>query len=177
MDLPRLLTYVIAGIAFAAFGPLSVAMGVRAYTGSWRSWVTFTAQSTAKHSRVGFVLFWGGLAFTGILPALGGGGVPDAVRVAIYVFCGGCMSIALMHQFFLPKILRPLLLPQWYREWEAVQFEHEAQETERRRARRERLRKLPRAERRRERLREKGPAEPLITVVDEKVIWSKTWPL
>lgn len=172
MDLPHLLAYIVGGIAFVALGPVMLIMGIRAYRGRWKSWLTFTAKSTAKHSRLGFVFFWGGMAFTGILPALGldSSAIPDAARAAIHGFFAVCMSIAMMHQFFLPKFLRPLLLPRWYREWEAAQFEREAQETELRRARRKRLRKLPRDERRRVRLQEKGAGEPLIIVeVDQKV--------
>ncbi|MCQ1948914.1 hypothetical protein NNX28_03095 [Arthrobacter sp. zg-Y859] len=173
----------IALIAFTALviciGPALLVPGVLAYSGRWTSWVGPSGpKSTAKHSRLGFMMFWAGAPMTvmDVLLGLEALGVDASVTrdlgLAPFMLC---VPIAMMHVFFLPKVLRPLLLPQWYRDWEDPINERDDREAEVRRARRKRLRKLPRAERRRIRLQEKGPLEPWIVVeVDQKVIWEKT---
>ncbi|MCQ1999796.1 hypothetical protein [Arthrobacter zhaoxinii] len=172
-----------AVIAFTAFvicvGPALLVPGVLAYSGRWTSWVGPSgSQSTAKHSRLGFMMFWAGAPMTvmDVLLGLEALGVDASLtRELVLAPMILCMPIVMMHIFFLPKLLRPLLLPQWYRDWEDPINERDDQETELRRARRKRLRKLPRAERRRVRLQEKGAAGRLIVVeVDQKVIWEKT---
>ena len=182
MDTPPQFVVVLFIALVVCLGPAMIVMGLRAYSGRWTSWLTFTAQSTAKHSRAGFVTFWGGLGITGCFLLIGlqeiGIKVPG-FQVLCNTIWGVCLAIAMMHQFFLPKFLRPVLLPQWYRDWEAEQFEWEAREGKRRRARRQ----LRRENRRRAREQgalpspdETAPEEtPLITVeVDGKVIWPKT---
>ena len=182
MDSPPQVAVVLFGALLIGLGPALLLAGICAYSGRWKSWVFLPAgaESLAKHSRVAFMAFWIGAPMTVMdlllgLEALGAdASVTRELVMVPFILCG---PVAMLHLFFLPKVLRPFLLPQWYRDWEDPINERDDRETERRRARRQRLRKLPRAERRQERLREKGPAEPLITVVDEKVIWSKTWPL
>ena len=147
MDSP-LYAYILIGAVALGLGPTMIVMGLRAYSGRWTSWLPFTAQSTAKHSRAGFVTFWGGLGITGCFLLIGlqeiGLKIPG-FQVLCNTIWGVCLAIALMHQFFLPKFLRPVLLPQWYRDWEATQFELEAQEDEQRQAKREKRRRRRRA--------------------------------
>ncbi|MCC3289940.1 MULTISPECIES: hypothetical protein [unclassified Arthrobacter] len=157
MDSPPLIAYILFGAGAVVIGPAAMVMGIRAHTGRWTSWLGLRVStgSTAKHSRVGFTCFWGGLAFTGTLLAmiLGLLGMPlEAVQLmAGASWCIG-MPIAMMHHYFLPKALRPVLLPQWYRDWEADQFEFEARNEERRRARRARKRDKRRREKEKARL-------------------------
>ncbi|MDK1326625.1 hypothetical protein [Arthrobacter sp. zg-Y1143] len=182
MDSP-LYAYILIGASALGLGPVMIVMGLRAYTGRWTSWLALTAQSTAKHSRLGFVLFWGGLGVTGCFLLIGlqemGVRIPGSEAVFTTFWCV-CIAIAMMHQFFLPKFLRPVLLPQWYRDWEAEQFEREARQDKQRRAQRRfrrEKRRLAKEQGARSPLNETDPVgTPSITIeVEEKVIWSKTW--
>lgn len=151
MDSPPLIAYIVFGVGLVALGPVSLVAGIRAYTGRYTSWLALRVAtgSTARHSRLGFVCFWGGLMFTGALAAISLGlmGMPETlVRVIAVVSWSIGLPIAMMHQYFLPKFLRPVLLPRWYREWEDAQFEREEREDQRRRARRQRRREKRRKE-------------------------------
>ncbi|MCQ1945935.1 hypothetical protein [Arthrobacter sp. zg-Y1116] len=149
-----------AVIAFAALaicaGPVLLTAGILAYSGRWTSWAGPSSYpSTAKHSRLGFMMFWAGLPMTAVdillgLEVLGvDPGVTRGLMLAPAVFC---MTVVMIHIYFLPKFLRPLLLPRWYREWEAAQFELEERNEERRRARRSRRRDKRRREKEKARL-------------------------
>lgn len=144
MDSPPQFVVILFGALIVCLGPVLLAGGILAYTGRWTDWVGPSSYpSTAKHSRFGFMVFWAGLPLTVVdihlaLEVLGmDAGVtgylvqPAAVSCALVVF---------IQIYFLPRFLRPVLLPRWYRDWEAAQFEVEEREAAKRRARRTRRR-------------------------------------
>ena len=131
MDSPPQFVVVLFIALVVCLGPVLLTAGILAYSGRWTSWAGPSGYpSTAKHSRFGFMLFWAGLplmAFDILLALEVLGLVPDATRKLPVAFTVFCMAIVMIHAYFLPKFLRPLLLPRWYRDWEAAQFELEAQ--------------------------------------------------
>ena len=148
MDSPPQFAVVAFFILIVCLGPVLLTAGILAYSGRWTSWAGPSSYpSTAKHSRLGFMLFWAGLplmAFDILLVLEALGLVPDATRKLPLAFTAFCMTILMIHLYFLPKFLRPVLLPRWYREWEAVQFELEERQDKQRRAQRERRREMRR---------------------------------
>ena len=150
MDSPPQLAVILFGILIVCLGPVLFTAGILAYSGRWKSWAgPSNYPSTAKHSRLGFMMFWAGLPLTvvDILLGLEVLGVDPAVTRGLML--APCMlggAAVLIHGYFLPKVLRPVLLPRWYREWEAVQFEVEERKEELHRARRRRRREKRRRE-------------------------------
>lgn len=150
MESPPQFAIILFGVLAVCSGPLLLAGGILAYTGRWTAWVGPSGpQSTAKHSRFGFITFWGGLPLTAAdillaMEALGmdTGALWDLAEPAALF----CMLLVFIHNFFLPRFLRPVLLPRWYREWEAAQFGLEEQQEAKRRANRLRRRKKLRKE-------------------------------
>lgn len=118
------LASLILGVCFVVFGLGMLGMGIAAYTGRWKSWVAKgpSSKSTAKNAREMFAMFWFGAFMIGILvlvlAEVVAGVSPDVVRPLFGFVATGAMAIGLMQIFFLPRFLRPLLLPGWYREWE-----------------------------------------------------------
>ena len=151
MDSPPQFVVVLFIALVVCLGPVLLTAGILAYSGRWTSWAGPSSYpSTAKHSRFGFMLFWAGLplmAFDVLLVLEVLGLVPDATMKLPVAFTVFCMAIVMIHIYFLPKFLRPLLLPRWYREWEAARFELEAQEAKQQRARRTRRREKRRKDR------------------------------
>ena len=135
---------ILFGALVICSGPILLAGGILAYTGRWTAWAGPSSYPLlSKHSRLAFMAFWTGLPLTGAdiiiaLDALGldSGPMRDLMGPAATL----CMLIVMMHGYFLPRFLRPVLLPRWYREWEAAQFELEERQEAKRRAKRIRRR-------------------------------------
>ena len=144
MDSPPQFAVILMGIVIFCGGPVLLAAGILAYTGRWTSWAGPSSYPLlSKHSRMAFMAFWSGLPMVGvylIIAAEALGLDPGPIRDLGGPATVLCMLIVMMHGYFLPRFLRPVLLPRWYREWEAAEFEREEREAATLRAKRIRRR-------------------------------------
>jgi hypothetical protein len=115
MDPPPQVVVILFGALVICSGPILLAGGILDYTGRWTAWAGPSSYPLlSKHSRVAFMASWAGLPLSGAdiiiaMDALGldSGPMRDLMGPAATL----CVLMVMMHDHFLPRFLRSVLLP------------------------------------------------------------------